>query len=1047
MRKFFLLLVFLFSFIGFSENLFFSDPAISPDGEDVVFCFKGDLWTVGKDGGIAYRLTSLDGIESAPAISPDGKWLAFSSNSEGNNDVYLMPMKGGKIVKLTYNSSSDVVCSWSWDSKFVYFTSNRYNNFTGYKVSIEGKTPKRLVNGYFNTIHETVESPVNSLIYFTDTWESYVFRSRKKYKGDYNPDIKSYNLKTKEFSKLTKYIGKDFNPAFDKSGNLYFLSDRFNDEMNLFVEKNGKPEKITGFNTSIRNFAINPAGNLIVFEKDYKLFTLNTTDNTVKAINISIAEKDDLQIDKVLNVNMKITNFDVSDDGKKIAFVSRGLLFVSDKEGKFVKKLNTDKSERVSEVSWLKDSETLIYSRTVNGYYNLFKISAKEGLKEVQLTNDEVNNRNLTLNSEKTEAVYLSGRDKLVLMNLKDFSSNLIVKDYFWGFNNSFSYFSPDDKYIVYNAFRNFEQDIFVYNIEKKKSYNLFETGVSETSPFWSTDGKYLYFSSDRTQPGFPRGTKHEKILRLPLYKFDRPFKGDYLSKVFEKKKPETKDKKKDKDKKPEKEKINITIDFKDALERVEVVSDGQGQQFAPFVFTDKDKTYVFYLSTENKGKLSLFRKTFEPFEKSKKKIVKGTEKSRFGNFKIIKRKNKYYTLLGGSINQLNIVKNSVKPIKISFSFEKNMKEEFNQMFYQVWADINENFYDEKFHGVSWDDMKVKYEKYLPFVTNRNDLKVLLNDMLLELNASHMGFRTYGKEEKTFYTKKSVSLGIEFNNEKPYVIDSILKNSPADNVDVNVKKGDLLVSVNGVKVDYLKNREKYLSFAGNVSEFYLALKRGEKIIHTKIHSESARKLAGRLYDKWIDVNQQLVDRLSNKKVAYIHMKDMGEGSLNKFLMEMVSENYRKDGLILDLRNNMGGNVHDEVLAFLSQKLYSTWKYRGDKMSPQPSFHPSTKPIVVLVNKLTLSDGEMTAAGFKALKLGKVVGTGTYRWIIFTSSMSLIDGSYHRMPSWGCYKLDGTDLEKSGVTPDIVVPLTVRDKDLGKDPQLEKAVEVVLEQIK
>ena len=163
---------------------------------------------------------------------------------------------------------------------------------------------------------------------------------------------------------------------------------------------------------------------------------------------------------------------------------------------------------------------------------------------------------------------------------------------------------------------------------------------------------------------------------------------------------------------------------------------------------------------------------------------------------------------------------------------------------------------------------------------------------------------------------------------------------------------------------------------------------------------------------------------------------------------MTSEQYRRQGLILDLRNNTGGNVHDAVLNLLARKLYAKWKYRGDgAMSPQPNFTPADKPMVLLVNEQTLSDGEMTAAGFKALKLGTVVGTETYRWLIFTTGLGLVDGSYFRLPSWGCYTVEGKDTENHGVSPDVEVPLTVKDKHLGHDPQLEKAVKIILKQLK
>jgi tricorn protease len=177
------------------------------------------------------------------------------------------------------------------------------------------------------------------------------------------------------------------------------------------------------------------------------------------------------------------------------------------------------------------------------------------------------------------------------------------------------------------------------------------------------------------------------------------------------------------------------------------------------------------------------------------------------------------------------------------------------------------------------------------------------------------------------------------------------------------------------------------------------------------------------------------------------MKNMGQGALEQFLIEMNSEAHYKDALILDLRYNTGGNVHDEVLKFLAQKPYLQWKYRGGKFTPQPNFAPAAKPIVLLINEQTLSDGEMTATGFKELKLGTVIGTETYRWIIFTSGKGLVDGSFYRLPSWGCYTLDGKNIEKEGVKPDMYVKTTFKDRLEGADPQLDRAIEHIMKQLK
>jgi tricorn protease len=176
------------------------------------------------------------------------------------------------------------------------------------------------------------------------------------------------------------------------------------------------------------------------------------------------------------------------------------------------------------------------------------------------------------------------------------------------------------------------------------------------------------------------------------------------------------------------------------------------------------------------------------------------------------------------------------------------------------------------------------------------------------------------------------------------------------------------------------------------------------------------------------------------------MKNMVSDELNNFIIEMTTEWYKKDALILDIRYNTGGNVHDAVLNFLARKPYLQWKYRGGKFAPQPNFAPAEKPIVLLVNEQSLSDAEMTAAGFKALKLGKIIGTETYRWLIFTSGKSLVDGSYYRLPSWGCYTLDGKDIERNGVVPDIYVQTSFKDRLEGKDPQLDTAISEIKKEL-
>jgi len=1042
-----LTIVFSIGIVRSQEPYFLVDPTLTPDGETLIFSYDSDLWSVPAEGGNALRLTAMMGDETLPRVSPDGQWLAFSSTVDGNTNIYLMAIDGGAIRQLTFHDGLDEVDSWSWDSKHIYFTSNRENRFAGYQIPIEGGTPKRLFTGYFDNSHNIIVHPKTDEIFFNESWESKFFSNRKRYKGAYNPNIKSYNPKTKEYKEYTDYIGKDMWPTFDKNGTLYFVSDQANGEYNLYTFQNAAKQQLTSFESSIGRPQVSADGSKVVFTKDYQIFLFDVGTAKAEKVAISLANNNPLEKRKDFNSNGNITNFSVSPDNKKLAFVSRGELFVSDVKGKFIKQMRTIKTERVKEVAWLKDNKTLLYTRTHNGYANLFSIGADGSQAEKQHTNEARNNQNLFLNKERTQAVYISGRDELRTIDLKNLQSSLLVKDEFWALYPPQPYFSADGSHVLYNAYRNFEHDVFTIRLSDKKIMNLTDTGVNETNAFWSPDGKYVYYASNLTKPAYPYGMREGHIYRMALNKYDEPFMTAEFDKLFEtekkKEEPDKKKAKKKEDPKDEKEKSILTITTEGLMERVEQISPSFGLQIGLHVLQKEKKSHVLYLSNHDEGDFKLWKTTITPFEKNKTEKVWDKE---IRNYQIESADGIDYILANGDIHTLNIEKNSLEKIKLNHTFRRNLSDEFQQMFYEAWAGFGENFYDENFHGEDWSALREKYEKYLPQISKRSQLRLLFNDMLGELNTSHFGFRSRGQEEDTFYETSTMATGIKFWNDDPYLVAGIIANGPADIKGKNIRRGDRLIAVNGKKVDATANREMYFVQPSLDKELTLTFDRNGSKNDVKIHPVSSNQMRGLLYNEWIRANQNYVDLKGDKKVAYIHMKNMGGGSLEQFKREMVSEAMKRDALILDLRYNTGGNVHDEVLQFLSQKPYLQWKYREGKLTSQPNFSPAAKPIVVLINEQSLSDAEMTSAGFKELGLGTLIGTETYRWIVFTSGSGLVDDSFYRLPSWGCYTLDGKNLEKEGVKPDIYVKKNFKDRIEGNHPQLDRALQEIKKQL-
>jgi tricorn protease len=458
------------------------------------------------------------------------------------------------------------------------------------------------------------------------------------------------------------------------------------------------------------------------------------------------------------------------------------------------------------------------------------------------------------------------------------------------------------------------------------------------------------------------------------------------------------------------------------------------------YLYSAKGKTLLLY-NTFSEGVREVRALDIDDPE-AKPKPIKGLMPgSFFGS------KEGLYHISRGKISKIDPNSLNATEVPVSISVDKTLSDEFSQMFYEAWAVLAQNFYDVNYHSADWKAVRDRYAEFLPYVKSRDQLRTLMADLLGELNSSHLGFSSSGSEEKTETKIRSIVTGIQFDNQDPYVVAGILPQTAADKVDVDIRKGDKLVAVDGVRIVPSVNREKYFATPLQKDEVKLTFNRAGKEFDVKVHTMSPMAYRDREYKQWEDNCKAKVEKDGAGKIAYIHMRAMGNGDLDDFLIKMHNYAVNYDALILDLRYNNGGNVHQEVIDFLRQKQHFQWSYRGFPKVSHPNVTPSDKPIVVLVNEHSLSDAEVTSNGIQTLGLAKLIGTETYRWIIFTSGVQLVDGSSSRMPAWGCYNNAGQDLEFLGVKPDIYVKNTFKDRITGADPQLDTAIKEVLRQLK
>jgi tricorn protease len=1042
MREAFVAILLVFVAVATAQDLeparFLRYPAFSPDGKQIAFSYMGDIWVAPAEGGNAIRLTVHPAHDIRPRFSPDGKWIAFNSNREGNYDIFLMPAKGGKPKRLTYHSADDILGDWSPDGRWIVFSSNRDHRFAQiYLLEVETGYVRRLTSDETN-LHSPTFSPDGRYIVFcrggTSWW-------RKGYRGSANSEIwrlpitiEGDRIATGKPERLTYYEGNDWFPMVSPDGTLYFVSDRtgvFNIWRMPLIGTRGegrgtgesKVEQVTNHADRVLYPNLSRDGKFIVYEHDFSLWVVPTKGGEPKRLTIFAPSDEPQNRLQRLALTSQATEFALSPDGKQIAFVVRGEIFVVNVEKGGEAKRITDHPYRDFDIDWSPDGKKLAFVSERDGNREVYIVDIRtRELKRLTNTPDAAES-NPKWSPTGNYVAFIRGPfgRQLCWVDVNTGEEKVVVEGPFIG---EFAW-SPDGRWICFNRRdpANNVTDLYIVPWNGGEPVNVTRMPYWNGSIVWTKDGKNIVFRSNRTDDNVD-------IYVLPL---ERPKEKLDEEEGESEKKPQER-------KEGEKKMPEVKIDFTDIHKRIRrltatVFNEGS------FAVSPDSKTVVFVATPVDQPEIWSV-----PLEGgSLTRLASGVLASQLqfspdGN-------RIYFLSTGGTIRYLTRPAGSLGSVNFTARLTVDRVVELQHMFDEGWRLLREQFYDEKMHGVDWDAMREKYRPLIEHVAAKEDFYALVSMMLGELNASHLGIGG-----PTVSGPETAYLGVWFDPEHrgPGVkISAVLKNSPADRDESRLNVGEFILAIDGVEVS---NNEQIWDAladkAGRVVELLVndkPTKEGARTV--KIKPINRGQWSNLLYEDWVEKRKRMVDEWSNGRIGYIHIQAMSQSELRKFEREFYAEVVgKKEALIIDVRFNGGGRIHDELLSILKRRLYALEQYRGTPPFTQP-FQVWQKPTVVLINEFSASDAEIFPKAFRDLGLGKLVGVPTYGGVIGTYNVTLIDGTtFFRVPVTGWRTLDGVNLENYGVKPDILVEHSPEDNANENDLQLKAAVDLLLKEL-
>ncbi|MCA8915375.1 MAG: PD40 domain-containing protein [Planctomycetes bacterium] len=1057
----------------------FVQPALSPDGQTLAFVYDGDIWSVPSQGGTARRLTVTEDNDGDPQFSPDGKWLAFRSRRYGNDDVFVMPAEGGVARRLTFADASDQPDCWLPDSSGIIFSSYRREDSRDlWIVRMSGGEPWPITGGGFG-VHEydATITPDGKHIAYCNSGGSPT--RRRMYNGTADGDIWVCDfdgISTSNHRRVTDNASHDASPAWRDNSVLLFVSAAGEDGASErtahiatydlrtgAVARIGDQRDIDAKDISIggRNCAIT-SGNY----GGWELYVWNMLTNhpfSVKVPEIKLGS-DVRRADWLSNTLTTAEEYAISPDGKKIAFVAGGDVFVMPADEDAVPFQVTDTVQKEVSVTWAPDSSRLVFLKHLSGEVQEVDVGALiNGGKNEYVGGSELVSRRshptvsadgwiwVVDDEKRIEPYRFIGPDAE-----KPEETPTAIKGNFhgaslWG-GDAFR-FSPDGRWVVYDQRNELYDDVIMVadtaTGEARPISHLF--GNSGSASF-SADGKRIVFVNN--QEG------SYDLYSVELAPEPTEFKEDKLEKLFkkaEKKDPGSDDKTDDtKDgdarpdaKKPAKKKIEVKIDFDGIRDRARRITSLDGHEWSPIALSD-GKTYLF--TGNSQGQSNLWKLTLDPDKGPDLKQLTQSKSSK-GGLSVSADEKTIWFLDGGRISSMSV--NGGKITTYNFRVEQRRKRDEVRaaVFDEATWVMGEYFYDNKHHGLDWYATAKRYKRVLASVSTGDEYGALMNDLLGELNSSHQGYYASDPRADNF-SESTGCLGLLFDaielSKGRYKVTEVVKDGPCDQPEGAPKVGEYLIAVNGQMLESVNLSAILVSTIGKKTtlEFRPDINSGDGA-HTVAVKPVSRGAEYQLfYDRWVRFQRALVEKLSKGRLGYVHIRAMDGASLAAFKHELGDEMLGKEGVVIDVRYNGGGSTAVDVLEILYKKTWLRRQYGGMKDVSENIYRSIAleKPSILLINQASFSNAEIMAEGFRRLGVGKVVGVDTAGGCIGTGSYSLLDGSRMRLPSTGAFTVDGDNLELSGRKPDIFIENTPEELDKGIDRQTETAVKELLKQI-